>query len=606
MILTISGVAHDYGPGSLFDSISTSVNRDDRIVLIGKNGSGKSTLLKIISGEIQPTEGSVFRKSALQIGHQRQRRVEDQEEILFDHYAKDKSRLTRDSYEFYSYERRVRSVLSGLGFKEPDWERNLGSFSGGEITRIVLGKLLLFEYDLLLLDEPTNHLDLDSVDWLVSYLKGYKGAMIVVSHDRYLIRSIGNRFWEINSGRLWDFSGGFSVYSSERERMMKTTLRTRENLEKEIDRLSRVAERYRAWGEEKFIKQAINKERQVERLKTRLESAISPEDEESDLRLRLRSDDRTGYKVLELSRTAFSYDGNPVLKNISVIVHRGEKMAILGPNGSGKTTLLKIITGELQADKGTYRWGHNVRWSLLSQTTAELNDDSSVLEEAWKEVPEWPDYKIRSYLGRFGFELDEVFKAIIELSGGERTKLALAITILKHPNVLIMDEPTNNLDIWSIENLEKVLKEYGGALIIVSHDRDFLRNVCDRFVEIRRGRIVHLDSLEDYQGASDSEAETSSSYNKGRSSYEEIKRVRNRCRSLERRLDELRDDERYTERQIDRLRKEVEIHATCYERLVAVNNDLRTHEDHLLNILLEREELYKELESLESELEKMK
>lgn len=606
MIVTLSDVSHDYGPGPLFDSISTSISKDDKIVLIGKNGSGKSTLLKIVSGEIRPADGSVFRKSGLQIGHQKQKRIEDNDEGLFKHYMTGKELLIKDSYEFYSYERRVRSILSGLGFKEPEWERKLGSFSGGELTRISLGKMLLFDYDLLLLDEPTNHLDLDSVDWLVNYLKSYKGAMVVVSHDRYLIKSVGTRFWEINSGRLWDFAGNYAIYSKERERMMKTTLRTRENLEKEIDRLSKVAERYRVWGQEKFIKQAINKERQVERLRVRLETAAAPENERSDLRLKLSANGRTGYKVLELSKLVFSYDGLPLFRGTNAILHRGEKLALLGPNGSGKTTLLRMITGELHPEGGSYTWGQNVRWSVLSQTTAELDDNSSVLEEAWKEVPEWPDYRIRGYLGRFGFELDEVFKGVSELSGGERTKLALAITILKKPNVLIMDEPTNNLDIWSIESLEQVLDQYDGAMIVVSHDREFLKNVCTRFVEIRRGKVVQLRSLEDYRGVKDSQSSGELSNCSAKASYDEIRKTRNQCRAFERRLQELDVEERETEKEIERLQQEVQDYATDYEKLEAVNAKLQLHEDHLLNILLEKEKLSEELENLESRLGRMK
>lgn len=260
MLITLSKVGHDYGQDFLFDEVSTSIDRKDKTILLGKNGSGKSTLMRIISGDLLPSEGEIFLSTNVRIGYQIQNRIPNSELTLMDYYMQDKSSVLPDTEEYYSFDRRVRSILVGLEFGEEDWERRLETFSGGELTRISLGKLFLVDYDLLLLDEPTNHLDLESTEWLVSFLKNYKGALLVVTHDRYLIRNVGNRFWELNGGSLWDFPGPYDRYQADREIMLKSGLRTRDNLSKEIERLDSVAKRYRLWGQEKFIKQAINKE----------------------------------------------------------------------------------------------------------------------------------------------------------------------------------------------------------------------------------------------------------------------------------------------------------------------------------------------------------
>jgi len=212
MLITLSKVGHDYGQDFLFDEVSTSIDKKDKIILLGKNGSGKSTLMRIISGDLLPTEGEIFHSTSVRIGYQIQSRIPDGQLSLMDYYMQDKSSIPPDTEEYYSYERRVRSILVGLEFSEQDWDRRLETFSGGELTRISLGKLFLVDYDLLLLDEPTNHLDLESTEWLVNFLKNYKGALLVVTHDRYLIRNIGNRFWELNGGSLWDFTGTYDKY----------------------------------------------------------------------------------------------------------------------------------------------------------------------------------------------------------------------------------------------------------------------------------------------------------------------------------------------------------------------------------------------------------
>ncbi|WP_214078502.1 ribosomal protection-like ABC-F family protein [Mesotoga sp.] len=602
MLLTLSKVGHDYGQDFLFDEVSTSIDKRDKIILLGKNGSGKSTLMRIIAGELSPTEGEVFHSSNVKIGYQIQSRIPDEKMTLMEYYLQDKSNVPLDTEEFYSYDRRVRSILVGLEFYEEDWERHLETFSGGELTRISLGKLFLVDHDILLLDEPTNHLDLESTEWLVDFLKSYKGALLVITHDRYLIRNVGNRFWELNGGSLWDFAGTYEKYQSDREIMVKSGLRTRENLSREIDRLDAVAKRYRLWGQEKFIKQAVNKERQRDRLKDQLETIDLPDEEIRPTKFRLPQPDRTGYSVLKIEGLSFGFGSKKLFNGASAEVHRRDKIGLLGPNGSGKTTLLRIITENLEEYVGQITWGHNVRWGYLSQLTEDLNPSNDVISEIWQLMRGQPDYEVRKYIGRFGFPGDDVFKPVPSLSGGERTKLALAKLILSKPNVLVMDEPTNNLDIWSIESLEEVLKEYEGCIILVSHDREFVQNVCDHFLMIDGKKLKAVSSVEEYLRRNQRNIDsTGNEY--ARLTFQERRRLSNKKKSVLERLQQLEVEENELSRKLEMAQLKMGLFSTDYEKLQDLYIGIERIESRLLEILQEREMLDDELDRLSETLD---
>ncbi|RAM59907.1 ABC transporter [Mesotoga sp. SC_4PWA21] len=602
MLLTLSKVGHDYGQDFLFDEVSTSIDKRDKIILLGKNGSGKSTLMRIIAGELSPTEGEVFHSSNVKIGYQIQSRIPDEKMTLMEYYLQDKSNVPLDTEEFYSYDRRVRSILVGLEFYEEDWERHLETFSGGELTRISLGKLFLVDHDILLLDEPTNHLDLESTEWLVDFLKSYKGALLVVTHDRYLIRNVGNRFWELNGGSLWDFAGTYDKYQSDREIMVKSGLRTRENLSREIDRLDAVAKRYRLWGQEKFIKQAVNKERQRDRLKDQLETIDLPDEEIRPTKFRLPQPDRTGYSVLKIEGLSLGFGSKKLFNGASAEVHRRDKIGLLGPNGSGKTTLLRIITENLEEHVGQITWGHNVRWGYLSQLTEDLNPSNDVISEIWQLMRGQPDYEVRKYIGRFGFPGDDVFKPVPSLSGGERTKLALAKLILSKPNVLVMDEPTNNLDIWSIESLEEVLKEYEGCIILVSHDREFVQNVCDHFLMIDGKKLKAVSSVEEYLRRNQRNIDsTGNEY--ARLTFQERRRLSNKKKSVLERLQQLEVEENELSRKLETAQLKMGLFSTDYEKLQDLYTGIERIESRLLEILQEREMLDDELDRLSETLD---
>lgn len=455
----------------------------------------------------------------------------------------------------------------------------------------------------MLLDEPTNHLDLDSVEWLLSFLKSYRGAIILVSHDRYLIRNVGNRFWEINGGKVWDFSGNFDKYIVERERILKTGIRRRENLEREIKRLEAVAKRYRSWGKEKLIKQAISKEKQAERLRQELEEIQLPEETVREPEIRIPEPSRTGLVVLEVKDLSFSYDEKKIFDKASLTVNRGNKIALLGPNGSGKSTFLKIITKRIRNFSGTVSWGYNVKWGYLSQMTEDLDPEKEVIEECWQLVSDWPDYQIRRYLGRFNFVGEDVFKKVGQLSGGERTKLALAKLILERPNVLIMDEPTNNLDIWSIQSLEKVLKEYKGALLLVSHDREFTNNVCQSFYSIKNFKIRPVSSIEEYLSWGKISLPENNKVQRSNMDYTEKKRIKNKLKSLLRDIEDLNSKEEELEKQIDELNDEIKIYSTDFNKLQQLHEELSKKEEDLLELLQKREDLEEKIRELKELVE---
>lgn len=594
MLLTMEKIGHDYGNGFLFENVSSSLYKKDKIVLIGKNGSGKTTLLKILSGKLEQSEGSLYISSNLKIGYQTQERIKNMDQKLFDFYMESINLVLKDTEEYYSFERRVRSILTGLEFPEKTWERKISSFSGGEITRISLGKLLLVDYDLLILDEPTNHLDIESVQWLLNFIKNYNGAVILVTHDRYLLRKVGNRFWELNSGSLWDFKGDFELYRKEREVLLKSGLRQRANMEKEIDRLTAIAKRYRIWGEDKFIKQAKSKERQAEKLKTQMNEINLPDEEIKEQKISIPEPSRTGYVVLSIEDLSYNYGDKKIFKKVHLELNRREKLSILGINGSGKTTLLNLITDNIPKKTGEIEWGYNVKWKYLSQLKEDLNRDNDVLKEIWKIKPYWPDFEIRKYIGRFGFTGDDVFKNVGELSGGEKTRLALSKVILQAPNVLIMDEPTNNLDIWTIESLEKVLKEFKGAIILVSHDRDFVENICDKYILIENQKLKKIGSLDYYLKHIFDNNDMKKEKSESKISYKERKKMQNRYKSIIRKIEELTESSTELERELEILNKKMFSFGSDYEKIEQFNKTKKEKEEKVIFQLEEIENLKQE------------
>jgi len=501
-----------YGANLVLDDISWQVSADDRVGLIGDNGTGKTTLFKVIIGEIPQTRGTVERAKRARIGYlhqepefdsqvklrdairsaafshmsdleedmeslsQQMSQSDNEEELpeLLDQYARLQER--HEAHGGYGYEHRIDAVLGGLGFTQADLELPVGVLSGGQKGRAALAHLLLEEPDLLLLDEPTNHLDLAGTEWLEGFLiSEYHGAVVVVSHDRYFLDKVVTKVAELRNHKLEEYNGNYTKYIFLRERKLLVQQRQYVRQQEEIAHDQDFIRRYKAGQRSK---EARGREKKLDRM----EPIEKPQLRTKRIKLQFTTELRGGDDVLEIRDLSKSYDGKSVFENLNMDVYRHDRVGIIGPNGIGKTTLLRIILGQEDPTSGTVKLGYNLRVGYYDQEHASLNLDNTVLDEIWELRPDDTQGEIRSYMGRFLFGGDEVFKQISDLSGGEQSRVALSKLLLENANFLILDEPTNHLDISSKEVLEQALLEYPATAIIVSHDRYFLDKIVNKIL----------------------------------------------------------------------------------------------------------------------------
>lgn len=518
-----------FGNKTLFNDISFVINRNDKIGLAGSNGAGKSTLLKILMGEDFFESGKILRPKYASVGYLPQdisdiseRPLYEEAESAFENVIETRNRLAEaeellkvyavgseeylqtiedigelerklEDLDAYKIRSKVEIVLHGLGFQPEDMTRKCSEFSGGWRMRIALAKLLLLEPSLLMLDEPTNHLDIESITWLEDYLSAYKGALVIVSHDKSFLDLITRKTFYLTSGRLDVYAGNYSYFEKEsvirRELLEKAAL----NQAKEIAKTERFIERFRAKNTKAAqVQSRIKALEKVER--------IEVESQKGGIEFSFPEAKRCGQVVANVENLCKNYGEHQVLKGISLKIERGERVALVGANGAGKTTLVKIMAGELDYNGGKVELGYNVEMSYFAQHQAsELNPENSVLEEAESAAPVGEKHKARGLLGSFLFSGDDVFKKVAVLSGGEKNRLALAKMLLRSFNFLILDEPTNHLDIDSKKVLRHALQTYDGTFLIVSHDRDFLDGIVTRVVEIgRRGVRSFVGNISDY------------------------------------------------------------------------------------------------------------
>jgi ATP-binding cassette subfamily F protein 3 len=511
-IVKLDHVSKYYGANLVLDDICWQVSADDRIGLIGDNGTGKTTLFKIMTGEITHYKGNVERAKRSGIGHLHQEaeynsemklrdairtaafshmyelearmrelaeemvQVEDDddmEEILND-YARLQER--HEAHGGYDYEHRIDAILGGLGFTHDDFDLPVGVLSGGQKSRAALAQLLLEEPDLLLLDEPTNHLDLEGTEWLESFINSdYKGAVVVVSHDRYFLDKVVTKVAELQNHKLGEYSGNYTQYIYLKEQNLLTQQRRYIQQQEEIERDKDFIRRYHAGQRSR---EAKGREKKLERM----ELIEKPQLHNKTIKLEFKTDIRGGDDVLLLRNVSKKYNDKVLFENLDLDIYRQDRVGIIGPNGVGKTTLLRLIMGLEKPTTGTVKLGANLRVGYYDQEHAGLNLNNSVLDEIWELRPDDTQGEVRSYLGRFLFSDDEVFKTIQDLSGGEQSRVALAKLLLGNANFLILDEPTNHLDISSKEVLEEALLEYPSTALIVSHDRYFLDKIVNKIV----------------------------------------------------------------------------------------------------------------------------
>lgn len=514
MILSCQNLSKAFGSDDIIKNVSFQINEGDKVAIVGNNGAGKSTLLKMITGELESDTGSITLAKDATLGYLAQyQNIEGEETVYQTVYSSRQDilnmqgRLQRmeqqmtelqgealedllvkyhqlhDLFEHqngYAYESEVQGVLRGLGFSEEDFNKTMDMLSGGQKTRVSLGKLLVMKPDILLLDEPINHLDLTSIEWLETFLMNYKGTVVIVAHDRYFLDRIVTKVIDLSMHTAHVYKGNYSAFAMQKEEIRKTMLREYEKQQASIAHQQEVIDKLKQFNREKSIKRAESRQKALDKM----EVLEKPVDAENHMQLSLQPDTVSGNDVLELIGLSKSYDGIPLFTNVNFLLQRGEHVAILGDNGTGKTTLLKIINEIVPADAGIFRLGANVTIGYYDQEQQVLDDEKTLFEEMSDTYPNLNNTKIRNVLAAFMFLGDDCYKRIRDLSGGERGRISLAKLMLSGANFLILDEPTNHLDMESKEILENAINAYEGTVLYVSHDRYFVNQTADKILEL--------------------------------------------------------------------------------------------------------------------------
>ena len=530
IILSVSGVSVEYGTTAILHDVSFSINEGDRLGVIGVNGAGKSTLLRVIAGESEATRGGVFIAGGRTVGMLEQNAMLDSDKTVFDEMlgafgecvnvekrldeltelinntnvenAKYNSIISEYStlterfkvIGGYEYKSRIRSMLSRFGFGESDLEKKISTLSGGERTRLALVRLLLISPDILMLDEPTNHLDTNTLEWLEEHLRSYPKTLIVVSHDRYFLDKVTTKILDIEHTEARLYNGNYSAFAVQKEEARKTLSRKYERQQKEIARIEGIIEQQRRFGQERNFITIASKQKQIEHM----EKVDAPRADPKSIKMSFKSAGESGNEVLVCERVSKSFSGKKVLDDVSFLVRRKDRIAVIGPNGCGKSTLIKIIDGQTESDDGVCEFGSNVVCGYYDQEQKTIDDEKTVLEELCSAHDDLTYTQIRNALASFLFFADDIEKKVGSLSGGERARLMLCKMILSRVNFLILDEPTNHLDIASREALEGALAEFDGTVIAVSHDRYFIKKLATRIFDMSNGFCDFGGGYEEY------------------------------------------------------------------------------------------------------------
>ena len=597
---------------TLFRGVSFDVEARDKMGFIGANGVGKTTLFRVLSGELSPTSGTVAFEKNTRVGYMEQHSCKNPEVSVFDElvsvfgYLMDIERETAEvtaaienksgdlstlverqtalieEYENrggLTYKSRTRSALLGLGFSEKDFDMQVGSLSGGQRSKLCLAKLLLSESNFLLLDEPTNHLDIKSVGWLEDFLRDFKGAMIIISHDRYFLDNVTNKTVELEHQKAMCYKGAYSEFVKKKQAYNESLKNKYENDIKEIKRIEGIVEQQKRWGRERNFITAASRQKEADRIKAQL---VAPDSELETMRIRFEPKFESGNDVLICRNIEKAFGEKQLFTDVNIHIRKGERVFILGENGCGKTTLFKILTGKIPQDRGEFEYGANVMPGYFDQMQQNLNLSKTAIDEVWDRFTNLTQTEVRSALAAFLFKGDDVFKPLSKMSGGERARVSLLKLMLQGSNFLLLDEPTNHLDAASREELENTLLDYGGTLLIISHDRYFINKLADRVLALDKNGVKEYLGNYDYyfeHVKTENQAETSTEQKPKQKPQNEYFLNKQRASEERKRQTKLKK----TEAEIERLDGEIERVSTLlateevasdYERLIELTNEL--------------------------------
>ena len=530
IVLSVNGLTKSFLSENILENVTFSISDRDKVGIVGDNGSGKTTLFNLLIKDLSADSGDinfakninlsilkqnisytsdksvyeecleVFEKIILLEKEIRELEIEmgnkdlSEEEIrkLFDIY--ESKRHYFEENNGYSYNSKIRGVLFGLGFLEQDFSKSVNNLSGGQKSRLHLAKILLKPSNLILLDEPTNHLDIESIQFLESYLREYRGSCLIISHDRYFLNAVCNRIFSIENKKLKSFNCGYDEYISRREKDFEVNRHLYEKQQKEISRQKEIIQRFENYGNNRFIKQASSRRKLLDKM----DLIENPEIYKNSMKLKLVPEVESGKDVLTISDLSMGFNDKILFDDINLNVYKGDKIGLVGKNGVGKTTLFKIICNNLEAIKGKCDLGARVSIGYYDQEQKTLSNQNTVMDEFWDAYPKMNNFEVRSHLAKFNFFDEDLFKSVGELSGGERARLELLKLMLSKSNFLLLDEPTNHLDIESKEVLENAIVDYSGTVLTISHDRYFLNKVVNKIWYLEDGKITEFYGNYDY------------------------------------------------------------------------------------------------------------
>ena len=624
IVLGCEGLTLSFGERDVLSNVSFSVQEGDRVGIVGENGAGKTSLLRMITGDYQGL-GNVYISKDKTVGLLEQNATGNENgtvysalEGAFSDLLEREAELERmrkridithsvgitlsDSYlsdytskleQFTAdggdhFRGRVRSYLIKLGFSESEFELPVSSLSGGQKTRLALGKLIIRPPDILLLDEPTNHLDIQTLSWLEDILSSLSSTLLVVSHDRYFLDRVATKILDLESGKAKLYNGNYSKYVEKKKTDREIQKRHYENQQREIARLEAFIEQQKRWNRERNIIAAESRRKAIDRM----EKVEAPEAEHRGVRIRFTEGSESGNDVLTVHDLGMTYSDTPLFSNVSFLIKRGDRAFIVGKNGSGKSTLMKILRGKIRQTSGSYEFGYNVSVGYYDQENQELNDENTVLDEVWDEYGKRTQTEIRSALALFLFKGDDVNKKVGVLSGGEKARLTMVKLILRSNNVLMLDEPTNHLDIKSREALEDALTDYKGTIIAVSHDRYFINKLCTRVLDISADPFAdYHGTYADYLKYTDNAPIMSSSADlkkpdkeENKRKYELEKQNRSDKRKLLSRIERNKKETEQTEARLSQIEVEYKENELDYKKLMELDNERAELEEKLLSL----------------------